>query len=177
MYKFSAAFLRDKSFEHYEVSSYALLEDSESTKPSRWRSRHNQIYWALDGQWYAFGMGATSYINGSLTERPRTMFDYLQWVDQNVGHFLEPPADDEKNLLMDVILKRLRTSEGLPLNWILKRFPVGGDSYVASIMKGARLGVELDLAMVENNTLCLRSPDGFLYSNSIISSIFAEFDC
>jgi oxygen-independent coproporphyrinogen-3 oxidase len=62
MYKYAAGYLRSKGYEHYEISSYALLQDS--NRPSRHVVQ--QIYWATDSQWYAVGLGATSFTKREL---------------------------------------------------------------------------------------------------------------
>ena len=177
MYKYTSGYLRSKGFEHYEVSSYALQTDNALTS---YRSQHNQIYWDQDGQWYAVGLGATSFVNGRITERPRTLADYHRWVDR-LEH--NENGDDDKtgdvldsklDFLTDHVLKRLRTSEGLSLDWVLKMF---GSAHRNAIVKGAELGIDLHLAFIdESNRLRLKDPDGFLYSNSIISSIFVELE-
>jgi coproporphyrinogen III oxidase-like Fe-S oxidoreductase len=172
MYKYAAGYLRSKGYEHYEISSYALLQDS--GQPSPTRSKHNQIYWATDSQWYAVGLGATSFAGGSLTARPRTMADYINWVDQHETFpELQAATVGDFDLLTDAILKRLRTSEGLPLKWVRFRFKEG-ESYVTSILRGAELGLNLGLVTLEDDILRLVDSAGFIYSNTIISSIFAE---
>ena len=175
MYKYTSGYLRSKGFQHYEVSSYALQSDKQT-----FRSQHNQIYWAPDGEWYAVGMGATSFVNGCITERPRTLVDYQRWVESlgtnpdDGGDGAGDACDRELDLLMDHVLKRLRTSEGLSLDWILEKF---GSAYHDAILKGAELGMDLELARIdESNRLRLKDPDGFLFSNSIISSIFVELE-
>jgi coproporphyrinogen III oxidase-like Fe-S oxidoreductase len=149
-----------------------LLQDSGPPSPKR--SRHNQIYWATDSQWYAVGLGATSFVGGGLTARPRTMADYIDWVEQQeaLPESKATPVEDF-DLLTDVVLKRLRTSEGLSLEWVARRFDEG-ESHVASILRGAQLGLDLGLVTLEDDVLRLVDSTGFLYSNSIISSIFAE---
>lgn len=192
MYKYASGYLRAKGYEHYEVSSYALLcgkHAKEHGCVSPFRSQHNQVYWATDSMWYALGMGATSFVDGHLTSRPRKLVDYVNWVDLQVKQqqgltwrttSTEPsePSDSavlsDSELLTDVVLKRLRTSEGLSLEWVRHRFPKDGDSYVQSILKGAQLGLELGLASHGQGVLKLVDPGGFLYSNTIISGIFAE---
>jgi coproporphyrinogen III oxidase-like Fe-S oxidoreductase len=172
MYKYAAGYLRSKGYEHYEISSYALRQDS--NQPSPTRSKHNQIYWATDSQWYAVGLGATSFAGESLTARPRTMSDYIHWVDQQEAFpELQAAFVEDFDLLTDVVLKRLRTSEGLSLEWVARRFKEG-ESYVVSILRGAELGLDLGLVTLEDDVLRLVDSAGFIYSNTIISSIFAE---
>ena len=193
-YQFKAGYLRAKGFEHYEVSSYARRFPSQPDQTARsWRSRHNQVYWGYKTQWHAVGLGATSYIRGNIASRPNTLFDYLQWVQEQQQQQKELAVQATSSLemqlmknehhaaevdrLMDVVLKRLRTAEGLDLNRVRRQF---GESYVVAILKGAQLGLELELAVLENcsSRYLLRLVDskGFLFSNSIISSIFVELE-
>ena len=175
MYKYASGYLHSKGFEHYEVSSYALKRDSKA------RSRHNQIYWDMDSEWYAVGLGSTSYVNETLVARPRALADYLNWVENhhengggNINH--EQETLDEADLLMDVVMKRLRTSEGLSLPWVRRNFQKG-EAYVKAVLEGAQLGIDLGLATMDSKgQLRLTDPDGFLYSNTIISTIFAELE-
>lgn len=163
MYKYASGYLRWHGYEHYEVSSYAL--------PGH-RSQHNQVYWAVGGQWYAFGLGATSQMDGQLIARPRTMVDYLRWVQHDPSPLVAFPRTEDR--LLDIVLKRLRTSEGLSLNWIGQEF---GASYEEAVRRGAELGMELNMTTIdERGSLRLTDPEGFLYSNSIISTIFAELE-
>jgi coproporphyrinogen III oxidase-like Fe-S oxidoreductase len=172
MYKYCAGYLREKGYEHYEISSYALKE---SRQENSFRSRHNQIYWALDSQWYALGLGATSFVNGNIVARPRTMSDYVMWVEKFPEQEPEVAKDSpyRADALLDITLKRLRTSEGLDLDWVEQRY---GEKCVQAILEGAQLGLELKFAQLDRNILRLADPEGFLYSNSIISSIIAELE-
>jgi oxygen-independent coproporphyrinogen-3 oxidase len=110
--------------------------------------------------------------------------DYVAWV-KNGGTRDAHRARDEAacpntlDWLTDVIMTRLRTSDGLDLDWIKDNAP-NGDVVVEQILTGASLGLELGLAARHIHkkkslgTLRLADPDGFLFSNSIISSIFVE---
>jgi coproporphyrinogen III oxidase-like Fe-S oxidoreductase len=174
MYKYAANFLCSKGYEHYEVSSYALLNGSGA--PSPYRSQHNQIYWSVDGQWCAYGLGATSFVDGLLQARPKALADYVRFAYSGAAEKLvETPSD--LDFLMDVTLKRLRTADGLSLDWVRRRFECGGD-YVRAILKGAELGLELGFVVHDRDKSLVRltDPDGFLFSNTIISSIFVELE-
>jgi len=178
------------------VSSYAAFDDSlnhqnnskddhdnssqQKIHSNSKRSRHNQIYWEYDGQWHAVGLGATSFVNKKLVARPRGMNDYLDWVVEREYLISSAAADEDKieeedvdeDFLSDLLLKRLRTIDGLDLTWLESHY---GSEVVKNVLEGAKLGLELELAeRSENNVLRLTDPDGLLYSNFIISSIFAE---
>ena len=91
------------------------------------------------------------------------------WLPQHIDE------EDKHEILLDTVMTRLRTTEGLDLN-DLKQFS-NDDSLVELILEGAKEGI--DLVLVERNTtgggndiLRLVDPDGFLFSNTIISNIF-----
>jgi coproporphyrinogen III oxidase-like Fe-S oxidoreductase len=55
-----------------QVSNYA--------RPGH-RSRHNQVYWK-GMPYYAFGLGAASYLAGRRFSRPARMREYVAWVEE-----------------------------------------------------------------------------------------------
>jgi hypothetical protein len=56
----------------------AVAQVSNYAQPGR-RSRHNQVYWRGE-PYYAFGLGAASYLAGRRFSRPAKMKDYYAWV-------------------------------------------------------------------------------------------------
>ena len=72
---------------------------------------------------------------------------------------------------MDMLLTRLRTSEGIELAIIRQYY---GDVILNDILRGSKLALDLNLAVIQNDCLRLTDPDGFLFSNQIISNIFTE---
>jgi coproporphyrinogen III oxidase-like Fe-S oxidoreductase len=182
MYKYTAGYLRSKQFEHYEISSYAAMPSSDPNRmqPSPYRSEHNQIYWGYNTQWFAVGLGATSFIADVTVARPRTMSDYLQWVDgfgddKDVMISLKPGQDAVLEELESLVMKRLRTSDGLSLKYIEKRY---GVVFVDAIWKGIQVGSDYNLVSIDDdqNTVRLTDPSGFLFSNYIMSNIFYELE-
>ena len=178
MYREASTYLRSNNYEHYEISSYARIDDDNGRSH---RSKHNQIYWEIGGEWYAIGLGATSNINGFRYSRPRALSDYIsdvgdetQWISNVSRHESYEVVDKDDDALLDIIMTRLRTSDGLDLEWVAKEY---GDSYVKAIMKGLRyFEEETDLIKVSPGNIKLTDPDGFLFSNNIISNIFVELD-
>lgn len=191
MYRYASGYLRSKRYQHYEISSYAYADDDGLAH----RSKHNQIYWEVGGQWYAIGLGSTSNVDGVRFARPRALSDYISWTRELKEAYgkdvnAEPPwlqssnGNGEENVggdddISDIIMTRLRTSEGLDLDWIAEHYDT---SHVEAILGGFELALDLDLGeRVGNSTervglIRLKDPNGFLFSNNIISNIFVELD-
>jgi oxygen-independent coproporphyrinogen-3 oxidase len=74
MYGQASRILRNAGFEHYEVSNYATTGH---------RCAHNMVYW--EGlPYYAFGMGAASYLENRRFSRPRKLNAYLKWLKEEM---------------------------------------------------------------------------------------------
>lgn len=193
MYEYASTFLHSKGYEHYEISSYAKRKidgniervNESSLSPNPNRSKHNQIYWEVGSEWYAIGLGATSCINRMRYSRPRTMSDYIEWTKNartTISRGLTQPwlngKESWEHDIEDIIMTRLRTRDGLDLTWVCNQ--ENGNDIMKKILLGAKLGFELGLVKrytrIEAgiDRLYLTDPKGFLFSNTIISSIFAE---
>ncbi|EFJ52010.1 hypothetical protein VOLCADRAFT_42214, partial [Volvox carteri f. nagariensis] len=119
MYGEASELLRAAGYEHYEVSNYARRGH---------RCSHNQVYWR-GLPYYAFGLGAASYLAGRRFSRPSRMREYVAWVESLAaggggegslpgGHL---PAESQE-LLLDTLMLRLRTADGLDLVELRNRF-------------------------------------------------------
>lgn len=100
-------------FEHYEVSNFCRNGE---------KSRHNQCYWEGNRSFGAFGMGATSFVNGLRVTRPKSLKKYYDYVDEltkdgspaNLSKFIEIHDERNKNeSLKWIILSRLRRAQGI----------------------------------------------------------------
>ena len=140
------------------------------------------------------GLGASSSLGfGNRYKRPNKFADYLAWVnkcqkDATTTIDWKPEWEtfedsinevDIEDIFLDTLtvtlLTRLRTCEGLDLSLIRKACD---ENMVQRIIRGAKIGIDLNLAEFsqENETLKLVDPEGFLFSNYVISSILAEID-
>ena len=86
--------------------------------------------------------------------------------------------DEENDELLDIVMTRLRTMEGLDLDWIAKHYTT---SHVQAIQRGFDLAIDIDLGVSDNispdakyGSIRLKDPKGFLFSNNIISNVFLE---
>ena len=139
------------------------------------------------------GLGATSNVNGTRYSRPRALSDYISWswseateedkdgndespwISKVSAQDINHTIIDKDDALLDIIMTRLRTSDGLDLDWIANHEEYG-ESYVEIIRRGVKFFEDTDLVTVSPGHIKLKDPDGFLFSNNIISNIFAELD-
>lgn len=181
MYRLAQQVLTEAGFEHYEVSNYAR---------SGYQCRHNRVYWE-NRPYYGFGMGAASYVQGQRFTRPRKTWEYYQWVQDFAasGGRLNCPTTAENEVLLDTLMLGLRLAEGLDLRVLAERF--GMDRIMpllASLQPYAERGwVDLVSTNAEETSwpscaaklpatakLRLSDPEGFLFSNTILATLFKD---
>jgi putative oxygen-independent coproporphyrinogen III oxidase len=174
MYRTAQQMLTRAGYEHYEISNYARSSSSQC--------RHNLTYWH-NLPYYAFGMGAASHLDGSRFTRPRTTETYYQWVKDGCNWQTESISKNER--LLETLMLGLRLQKGVELRPIGSEFGVAIlDDLWKCIAKYQRYGwvevLGLDLQVMLNvkglsqdNSIRLADPDGLLFSNVVLSEIFA----
>lgn len=180
MYRLAKLVLTRGGYEHYEISNYA--------QPGH-QCRHNRVYWE-NRPYYAFGMGAASYIQGCRFTRPRTRREYYEWVQQLIaaGGVWDSPQTPTDEVLLETLMLGLRLAEGLSLLTLAEKF---GEQKLAQILTCLqpyyRQGwVEIvaengdTISMGDANKLPragrlrLSDPEGFLFSNTVLAALFSE---
>ena len=149
--------LREKlvgaGFEHYEVSNFAL--------PGR-RAVHNSLYWT--GETYlGAGPSAHSFNGTSRQWNPASNKLYLERAEAEIEIL---STTDRFN---EMVMTRLRTSDGLSLQEVEKEF--SADHVQKIIALGERFVQQGVMFRTPGNTLALK-PENFLISDSVISSFF-----
>ena len=170
-------------FEHYEISNYA--------RPGR-RSRHNQQYWRCEPV-FGFGLGAASFVAGQRATRPSGMGQYAEWVEgaEQGGYSravrglaqAQGGQGGQQEDMLDEIMLALRTADGLDLGRLRARHGALGSSGADKVLRAAKALAGRGLVHVLRRPppecgasyVRLADPEGFLLSNDVISSIFAEF--
>lgn len=142
-------------------------------------------YWQ-NAPFYAFGVGAASYLFKRRFSRPKTMRAYTAWVQDFVKQpqhaelpgcvpgWASMQAESAEDAVLDYIMLRLRLADGVPVDTLRERF---GDQAVAAIEAG--LGVGSSRYAYETQIdgqihWRLSDPEGFLVSNDCISTVFAQ---
>ncbi|MTF37932.1 radical SAM family heme chaperone HemW [Cyanobacterium aponinum] len=167
MYRLASEKLGLHFYEHYEISNYAQ---------KGYECRHNQVYW-LNQSYYGFGMGAASYVNNIRFTRPRTRQEYFKWVEQlkaNQGK-IEAIVTSKNEQILETLMLGLRLKKGVNLSELKSQF---GEYIETKIIDCLKNHIETNLVIFDPHTLQLRlsDPDGFLYSNQVLTALFREFD-
>ena len=149
--------LKEKGYEHYEVSNFA--------KPGH-RSRHNSSYWK-GAKYLGIGPSAHSY-NG--VERRWNIANNNVYVKNMNEGLLKRETEilSSKDRLNETIMISLRTKEGLDLNRIEKQFGFGErrrieqglDKYVKSGLIGL------------HNSIVQLTDEGMLRADGIAADLF-----
>lgn len=174
MYRLAQQTLTQEGFQHYEVSNYA--------KPG-YQCRHNRVYWE-NRPYYGFGMGAASYLDRQRFTRPRKRQAYYEWVQEFARtRKIDCPVTPDAEVLLDTLMLGLRLAEGLSLKQLTAQF---GEATIAEVLaclqpyqqEGWVLRSSGDLAddSTENDSrIRLSDPDGFLFSNVVLTALFHRF--
>jgi putative oxygen-independent coproporphyrinogen III oxidase len=186
MYRLSQQMLAKAGYQHYEISNYAK---------SGFQCRHNRAYWE-NRAFYGFGMGAASYLNHQRYTRPRTRVEYYAWVRQlreNKGA-IDCPVSTHGDRLLETLMLGLRLADGIDLSALSQQFgkgvleeiwtclqPYAHQGWVEFLSegdRGAKPEAYRPLAFNDRNLLSqcqrlrLSDPEGFLFSNTILATLF-----
>ena len=174
----AAATLPADGLDRVEVSSWA--------RPGH-ACAHNGTYWKGDTDYYAFGLGATSRLHGARVARPRTLAAWRAWVEalvaagdgvpRGVGAASPPAPPSADDVLLDVVMLRLRTAAGLDVDWVATHHSAeAADAVARSLDAAASQGRAVVTATRGNRPVYALTDAGFLVSNSVISDVFAALD-
>ena len=173
MYRQASAQLRDAGYEHYEISNYA--------QPG-FQCCHNLTYWR-NQDFYGFGMGAASYHGQRRISRPRTRTEYYRWVEQLQQHpptlLQETPCLNVSDRLFETLMVGLRLASGVDLTAIAQSFDLDIISAIAPAMYPYIQQGWVEFQRAESDagiTLRLIDPEGFLYSNQVLVTLWDALD-
>lgn len=175
MYRLTQQILTTAGYEHYEISNYA--------QPG-FQCRHNRVYWE-NKSYYGFGMGAASYVGGQRFSRPRTRREYYEWLA--AGAIIDAPELSRTDYLLETLMLGLRLAEGVDLGQFnsqiqqailssIKPFQKRGwvEITPSNLSSDRFLDSEQQTVTERSNKLRLKDPEGFLFSNQILATLFQE---
>ena len=165
MFRLAQQTLTGAGYHHYEISSYVRNID--------YQCRHNLTYWR-NQPYYAFGMGAASYLEGYRFTRPRKTQEYYQWVAD--GCDWQEVVTSVEDRFLETFMLGLRLTQGVSLRSILAEFGVDRvDNLLKCVQRYQQQGwVEIDSIEHRDRHLRLSDPEGLLFSNVVLTEIFSQ---
>jgi oxygen-independent coproporphyrinogen-3 oxidase len=143
-------------YRHYEISNFAL-PDCES--------RHNSNYWN-DTPYIGCGAAAHSYNGTSREWNISDVKDYIKGIESGERNYeIEHLTEEER--YNDTILTRLRTANGLPLDWMKQKFCEKLYNY---LLRSAEKEIALGNLKKENGSLSL-TEKGIFISDAVIREL------
>ena len=147
MYNVICDYLKEKGFNHYEVSNFC--------KDNTY-SRHNMVYWN-NNEYYGFGLGASGYVNNIRYDNTRSMYKYV-----NNKRLLNSEELTLKDKISYELILGFRLIEGINKEKFKKKYNVNLiDQYnIKKLIKegllvddGINIKVCLDKIYIENSIL------------------------
>lgn len=102
-------------YEGYEVSNFARSKEH--------RSRHNEKYWS-HVPYLGLGPSAHSFDGRERSWNERSYFDWARAVSKGTVPIADRETLDDEALLLETLMLRLRTRDGLDLRFVNERFGV-----------------------------------------------------
>ena len=144
-------------YRHYEISNFAL--------PGR-ESRHNSSYWH-DTPYLGCGAAAHSYDGVSRQWNVANIDLYIKGIREG-AHDYEIEVLTESERYNDAILTRLRTYDGLPLEWFRAKFH---KKYITHMLNSAAEHIARG-TLSHSNDDCIRlTKKGIFISDAIIRDL------
>lgn len=149
--------LDNAGYRHYEISNFAL--------PGR-ESRHNSSYWH-DIPYLGCGAAAHSYDGLSRQWNVANIDFYIRGIKEGAANY-EVEVLTESERYNDAILTRLRTYDGLPLEWFKKKFH---KKYITHILNNAAEHIARG-TLTHDSDNCIRlTKNGIFISDAIMRDL------
>lgn len=143
-------------YRHYEISNFAL---------PGYESRHNSSYWH-DIPYLGCGAAAHSYNGESRSWNISDIKTYIEGIN-NGAPFSEVEQLTTAEQYNDAILTRLRTADGVPSDWMRKKF---GDKLTDYMLRNAAPHIVAGRLKEDNGILSL-TREGLFVSDAIIRDL------
>lgn len=155
MYETCIERMQAAGLQQYEVSNFAREGN---------QCRHNLVYWNNE-QYYAFGPGAVSCLDGLRCRRERSPGAYNQKISNADSVIVETDEPDSSESLGETMMLGLRLREGITCERIMQRHGIDPLQYFApQLEKFQREG----LLVIDGSRLRL-THQGLLLANSVLS--------
>jgi oxygen-independent coproporphyrinogen-3 oxidase len=155
MYLDAISHLKTAGLRHYEVSNFAQPD---------FECRHNMVYWNAD-EYFAFGPGAASYLNGVRRTNDRSVVGWLKAWQQNESAVKDSEELPSEEKAREAIMLALRMRKGLNVSAFEQRFGLNFGE-----LAGAALRQHLDGGFLTHEAGHVSlTTEGLLIADTIIS--------
>ncbi|MDF2607420.1 MAG: coproporphyrinogen oxidase [Bacillales bacterium] len=127
--------LAESSFNQYEISNFSKYG---------YESKHNLKYWNNE-EYYGFGAGAHSYINGTRVRNIGTTSHYLKALEKNIKPILEMNTLSQQEKIEEELFLGLRKIKGININNFRKRYSLDLLNYYNNEINDLKLSGLLEL--------------------------------
>jgi oxygen-independent coproporphyrinogen-3 oxidase len=160
MYEYGYKLLKEKGFERYEVSNFAI---------PGYESRHNLNYWKR-GEYIGVGVSASSFMCGRRFTNSRDLDEYMKCVISGFFPAVSSEEVKENEAKFEYVMLALRTAKGLSMKDYQATFGVSLGEDFPNALKATVKYLQLDGD-------CLRIKDEYLYvQNSILMPFVEEIE-
>ena len=113
MYDLLMTEMEAHGYKQYEISNFA--------KEEKYQSRHNLTYWK-NNEYYGFGAGAHSYVNGMRNTNHGPLKKYMEDLDEGKLPYLYTHKVTEQEKIEEEMFLGLRTIKGVSLKHFEEKF-------------------------------------------------------
>ncbi|WP_457551202.1 radical SAM family heme chaperone HemW [Desulfobacula sp.] len=155
MFKKTATLLSHNKYEHYEISNFSNAGQN--------RSRHNSNYWNMT-PYYGFGPAAHSYDGKIRSWNLKNLETYIKDLDSGMLPVKGQEILTCEQEMMEMIMLRLRTLEGLDIHIFQARFQVSFKDFFKDVLA---VILDQDLGRFKGNCFAL-TLEGKIRLDSIV---------
>ena len=151
--------LEQYGYRHYEISNFAL---------DNYISRHNMAYWTGE-KYLGFGPSAHSYYGHSRRWNLDRNAGYIRALQEGKVYY-EQEILDKKAQYHDYLITNLRTSRGVDLKFILRKW---GKRYYRHFIQHTEAFLRSG-KLLKNGNIVILSREGMFISDYIILDLFMQ---
>ena len=158
LYDYGRALLKEKGFERYEISNFAI---------PGYESKHNLNYWKR-GEYIGVGISASSFMRGKRFTNTFDLDEYMKCIISGFYPAVTSEEVGEADAKFEFIMLALRTAKGVSLSECKEKFKTSiGDDFPVALKK--------TLQYLELDGDYIRIKDEYLYvQNSILVNFMEE---
>ena len=147
--------MKDKGFDHYETSNFALCPE--------FRSKHNQKYWNNQTPYIGLGASAHSYTPYQRSWNVKDIGQYIHLLSLNKDPISGTEKLTREQQMIECILLGLRTKQGIQIDPFEKNFSVCFNEIFSETLTL----LESDNYVDKTNDACRLTSTGWFYLDSI----------